>query len=311
MSKVATQNARSSWLPLGLLVILGCSWGVHFPILRFAAEAGFSESGIVGAIISGVAMALLLIGVVRGRMPKFGARQIRFYLICAILGYVIPYFLALYAAARMDSGMLTIVTSVSPIMTLSLAALLRLERVTIRRVVGIGLGAASVAVLTVPQTGGPRSVSLISVLIALCVPASYSSYHIFVLKRWPGGLDSFQTATGEAVAAVCMLVPIFLFTGGADIAQGGWTTGHSAIAVLILLTTMDCYLYFEIVRLAGPVFVSQANFVTVVAGVLWGVALHGEQPGRWIWLSALLLLGSLAMLVRPSRPAAQEDFSRT
>lgn len=303
MANAASGSTPPSLLPLGLLIILGCSWGMHFPILKFAAESGLPDSGIVGAIISGVALALVLIGWMRGRMPVFGVRQAGFYLVCAILGYVVPYFLALYAAGRVDSGLLTLITSVSPIMTLSLAGLLRVERVTIKRVVGIGFGIASVAVLILPQAEGFGSATLHGMLVALVIPASYSVYHIFVLKRWPGGLDSFQTAAGEALAAVCLLVPFVLLTGGLDIARSGWTAGHTAIAGLILLTTMDCYLYFEIVRLAGPVFVSQANFVTVVAGVLWGMTLHGEQPGHWIWLSAALLLGSLAMLVRPSRPA--------
>lgn len=284
-------------------MILGCSWGVHFPILRFAAESGLSNSAIVGTIISGVALALLLIGVVRRRLPGFRPRQIRFYFVCAVLGYVVPYFLALFAAGRIDSGLLTLIGAISPVMTLCLAALLRVERVTLRRLVGIGLGIGSVVVLMAPQAEDLGAAAMLGMLVALGVPASYSSYHIYVLKQWPGGFDSFQVACGEALAAAAVLLPIFLLNGGSDMVASGWTAGHWAMLILVLLTTIDCYLYFEIVRLAGPVFVSQANFVTVVAGVLWGMTLHGERPGPWIWLSAALLLGSLAMLVRPARTA--------
>jgi drug/metabolite transporter (DMT)-like permease len=66
---------------------------------------------------------------------------------------------------------------------------------------------------------------------------------------------------------------------------------------MVLITTIDCYLYFEIVRLAGPVFVSQANFITVIAGVLWGMLLHGERPGEWLWVSLVFLIGSLFILM--------------
>lgn len=295
-------GAAAPWLPFVLLIVLGSSWGVHFPILRFAAESGLSHSGIAATIICGVAVALLAICAARRRMPVFRPPQVRFYLACAILGYVLPYFLALFAAGRIDSGMLTLIGALSPVMTLSLAAMLRVERVTAARLVGIGFGIGSVVVLMAPQAEIAGTGALVAMLVALGVPASYSTYHIYVLKRWPGGFDSFQVACGEAVVAVGILVPLYLFSGGADLSTGGWTDGHWAMLALILLTTMDCYLYFEIVRLAGAVYVSQANFITVVAGVLWGMALHGEKPGTWIWLSVALLLGSLVMLARVRRP---------
>ena len=41
--------------------ILGLSWGLHFPILKFAARSGLPYSGIAAATICGVALALLAI----------------------------------------------------------------------------------------------------------------------------------------------------------------------------------------------------------------------------------------------------------
>ena len=66
---------------------------------------------------------------------------------------------------------------------------------------------------------------------------------------------------------------------------------------MVAITTIDCYLYFEIVRLAGPVFVSQANFITVTAGVFWAMLLHGERPSAWLWVSLAFLVASLFLLV--------------
>jgi drug/metabolite transporter (DMT)-like permease len=93
------------------------------------------------------------------------------------------------------------------------------------------------------------------------------------------------------------MLPLFLATGGGAMLHSGWTAGHWAILVMVAITTIDCYLYFEIVRLAGPVFVSQANFVTVIAGVLWAMLLHGERPSGWLWVSLGFLVASLLLLV--------------
>ena len=49
-----------------------------------------------------------------------------------------------------------------------------------------------------------------------------------------------------------------------------------------------------------PVFSSQANFISVVAGVFWGMAIFGEEPSLWIWASLVLLVAAL-LLALPRR----------
>lgn len=295
---------RTALLPLVLLVILGLSWGLHFPILKFAARSGLPYGGIAAATICGVALALLAISLARKRLPVFRPRTVRFYLVCAVLGYLVPYFLALFATGRIDADMMTLIGSTSPIITLCLAALTSVERVSEIRVIGIGLGLASVLFLIVPQAGRIDAAALTAIILAFGVPASYSCYHVYLSKRWPAGSDSFQVACGEALVALGLMLPVFLATGGEEILHSGWTAGHWAILAMVAITTIDCYLYFEIVRLAGPVFVSQANFVTVIAGVFWAMILHGERPSAWLWVSLAFLTASLFLLVIGRRARA-------
>ena len=63
-----------------------------------------------------------------------------------------------------------------------------------------------------------------------------------------------------------------------------------------MFAVIEIFLYFEIVRIAGPIFVSQSNYVTVVSGVFWGMVIFAERPGEWIWLSAALLGVSLYLI---------------
>jgi drug/metabolite transporter (DMT)-like permease len=305
---LALPTRRTALLPLILLVILGSSWGLHFPILKFAARSGLPYSGIAAAIICGVALALLAISLARGRLPVFRPRTVRFYFICAVLGYLVPYFLALFATGRIDADMMTLIVSTSPIITLCLATLAGVEHISAMRVIGIGLGLASVLFLIVPQADRIDGAALTAIILAFGVPASYSCYHVYLAKRWPAGFDSFQVACGEALVALGLMLPVFLAAGGDAILHSDWTDGHWAVLAMVAITTIDCYLYFEIVRLAGPVFVSQANFITVIAGVFWAMLLHGERPSGWLWASLALLVASLFLLVigrRAGAPAAR------
>jgi drug/metabolite transporter (DMT)-like permease len=211
----------------------------HFPILKFAARSGLPYSGIAAATICGVALALLAISIARGRLPVFQPRTVRFYLVCAFLGYLVPYFLALFATGRIDADMVTLITSTSLIITLCLAAVVGVERVSSIRVLGIGFGLASVLFPVVPQVGRIEAMALTAIILAFGVPASYSSYHVYLAKRWPAGFDSFQVACGEALIALGLMLPVFLATGGDEMLRGGWTTGHWAILAMVVITTID------------------------------------------------------------------------
>jgi drug/metabolite transporter (DMT)-like permease len=267
-------------------------------------RSGLPYSGIMMAITGGVALMLLAVAFARGRPPVFRRHTGRFYLVCAMLGYLVPYSFALFATSRVDAAVLTLIGATSPIITLCLAALTRTERMTGRRLLSIVLGAASVAILIIPQASFASDTVLAGMLAGFGVPLSYSSYHVFVSRHWPVGFDSFQVASGEALVALLIMLPVLFFFGGISVFTGGWTSGHWAILAAIGFTTLTCWLYFEIIRLGGPVFVSQANFVTVFAGVIWGMTLLGERPGTWLWVSLLFLIGSLVVLAGSRRKAS-------
>ncbi len=301
---LALSGAKPRLLTVALLVLLGSCWGLYYPIFKFAVRSGLPYSGIMMAITGGVAIALLAVAFARGRPPVFRRHTGRFYIVCAMLGYLVPYAFALFATSRVDAAVLTLIGATSPIITLCLAALTRTERMTGRRLLSIALGAASVAILVIPEASFAGDTVLVGMLAGFGVPLSYSSYHVFVSRHWPVGFDSFQVASGEAVLALLIMLPVLFFSGGMSVFTGGWTSGHWAILAAIGFTTLTCWLYFEIIRLGGPVFVSQANFVTVFAGVIWGMTLLGERPSPWLWASLVLLIGSLVVLAGSRRKTA-------
>ncbi len=75
---------------------------------------------------------------------------------------------------------------------------------------------------------------------------------------------------------------------------------------MVVFAVIEIFLYFEIVRLAGPIFVSQANYVTVVTGVFFGMIIFGEPLSRWIILSAGLL--GLALYLMAMQRSKSENL---
>ncbi len=122
-------------------------------------------------------------------------------------------------------------------------------------------------------------------------------------RYWPEGSDSWQIACGESILATVLLMGFSVLNWQGD-SFVEWNNGYTAILVMSLIALLDIYIYFEVIRLRGPIFVSHANYFMVVSGVLWGMVFFAERPSPLLWLSALLLVVSLFLIAENKKGAA-------
>ncbi len=282
-----------TWLPTILVIALGCLWGAHFSVIKIAAESGLPLGAIIVGTASGAAFALIIICGFRRRLPPLSIRHLRFYALCALLSYGLPFFLELTVARHLTASLLAIIVTTDPIFTTALAVLWRQEIIPTKRILGIAIGAATMLVIFVPGVALPTPELFGWTLLAFAVPASFALYHTYVASAWPVGLDAWQAGTGEVVASLLVFLPLVALRGDLYSLGDSWSAGHLAIVLMALSGVFEAYLYFEVVRRAGAVFVSQAGSVTVITGMLWGMVIFDEDPSRWLWLCAGLLMCSL------------------
>ena len=216
-----------------------------------------------------------------------------FFAVCALLGWVLPLLIELTVAKHLAAGLLTLIVSTDTLWTVVIALVGKFAKVEARHILGIALGFAAAVLLLAPSLTGLGGTPVIWIAAAFAVPWCYAAYHNFVAARWPENHDSWQVATGEAFAGTFMLLPLFFLSGEDFSSYLNWSAGAWTIPYMVLFGLVEIYLYFEIVRLAGPVTVSQANYVAVVAGVLWGMVIFGEPFMPVLWLAGLLLVVSL------------------
>ncbi len=56
---------------------------------------------------------------------------------------------------------------------------------------------------------------------------------------------------------------------------------------------VEVWLYFALMRMGGPTYVSQSGYIAVIAGVLWASLFFDENITPWLTLSILLSLTAL------------------
>ena len=264
-------------------------------MLKIAVLSGISYVGIAMLSTVGVAVGMCLIALVRKRRPGFTRKHHVFYLVCALTGYILPMLFELAAIAHMPAGVLTLIVSMAPMATLLLAWLARTDQINLARIGGVALGAGSIFVILLPDVHRSGDVAWRWLLLAAVVPFSYAVHHNFTARFWPGNDDSYQVACGEAIYSGCLLLIVSLFFWEWQDVQS-WNVGHTAILIMALIALVDIYIYFELIRIKGPIFTSHANYFMVVSGVAWGMLLFAERPSPLMWISVLLLLVSLYLI---------------
>jgi len=299
-------QSTSGLRPLILLIFLGSSWGLYFSLLKIAVLSGISYVGILTLTTVGVGIGMTAIALLRGRKPEFKLRHNIFYLVCALSGYMLPMIAELLVIAHMPAGVLTLIVSIAPLVTLLLAWMMKTDVINLPRVAGIVLGAFAVFAILLPDAHNSEAVAWQWLLIAMVVPVSYAVHHNFTARFWPEGSDSYQVACGEAIFASLILITFSLFNWQWQDLQS-WNQGHSAILFMALISLIDIYIYFELIRLKGPIYTSHANYFMVISGVLWGMVIFAERPGPLMWVSALLLLASLYLVGNGSKSGEETN----
>ncbi len=284
------------WWPLIVLLLMGMTWGLQFAMLKLAVERGRSELNVL-------LMALVLLSVIYAILVGLKGRRFRptrehlvFFVIIAILGYILPMGATLYAAPYMPAGIITLLASLSPIATFAVAIGLRTEPVSRIRIWAMVLGCVSALLVLAPQAELPGYGSLGWMLLVLIIPVCYGVESIYVAVRWPKGLGVLELGCGEALVAAVLTLPLFFLFGEPGSFGIGVSVADLAILVFVLCGVFEVLMYFWLIRTTGGVLVSFGTFVSLFAGIGWGMLIFSESHGPAVWLAVLVLVAGLALV---------------
>ncbi len=288
-------------VPIALLIAAGIIYPLVFSANKIAVESGIPPLGFVfwHSLCGG--LALLLACAIRGELPRLTLPHLRLYFVMGFLGIVAPLSLLTFVAPHLPAGIVTMVVILSPTLTYLFAMLFGLDRLKALSVTGILLGLGGVLLVVVPEVSLPSREMVWWVLIALIAPACFAFANVLAAVMRPPEAPSLTLATGIMLAAVIMMTPIMLGTGQVYLFAGATTAGNLAIPWAAAINAVFYVTFFEIVRLAGPVFFSQFNYLMILAGFGWGILLFGERHSVYIWGAAALMLCGLTLLTLGTR----------
>lgn len=282
-----------------LLLALVAMWGSAFFFVKLGV-ATVPPATLVAARIVLAAVILLAMALAAGvRLPPWGARWWPMTVI-AFLGNLVPFLLISWGQQFVDSSLAGILISAMPLGVLVLAhRFVPGEEMNRRRVAGFVTGFTGVVLLIGPAAlaglggaGAAVVAQLALVAAALCF-AGNSVYSRLTVRE-----DFLAVSAAVMIVASVVSVPLALAI------DRPWTLDPSASSVAAIFwlgvgpTAVASIVYFRLIALAGPSFMSLVNYLSPVMALALGVGVLGETPGANAYLGLALILSGIAFARR-------------
>lgn len=284
----------AEWL---MLVALSVLWGGSFLFGKIA----LAELPPFSVVLVRVALAALALGlavvVTRQAVPR--AREVWLaFLVMGLINNLIPFSLIMWGQVRIGSGLASILNATTPLWTVLVAHVLTAdERMNARKLAGVLIGVAGVAVMIGPVALAGLGGDVMAQLAVIAATLSYAFAGLYGRRFARLGVKPMVAATGQVGATSLMLLPVVLLIDMPWTLPMPGARTWMALAGLALLSTALAYvLYFRILAVSGATNLLLVTFLIPVSGVLMGVLVLDEtvEP-RQLAGMALIGLGLVAI----------------
>lgn len=290
---------------LSLLAVV-VVWAGSFSVIKALLDDGVPafDIAIVRYAIAAPGFAFILWRA-RG-LPGLTRRDAGRIVLAGVL-IVVGYHVSLNVGTRYTtSGIAALVVALAPGMTLVLASLLGLDRMTMRRVVGLAVAFAGVAVVVALGSGETLSVeSLKGPLIVVGAPLSFALYNV-LLKPLLARYNLLALTAATSLVGILGLLP-FARRSTVDVVAEVSAKDAALLLYLGVLATLLGYIAWNIgLRALGPTRAVAHTYAISPLAVVIGALVLDEPLTLWLVLGAALVVGGIAAaqgvsLPRPAR----------
>ncbi|UWQ21088.1 DMT family transporter [Jannaschia sp. W003] len=276
------------------VLALGLIWGGTFMVVKIAL-GGYGPVTVAAARTTLGAVALAGLAALMGRpLPRPSRSLALFVVLIGIATAALPFFLLSWGQQHVPSAFAGLTMAVLPLFVLPLAHwLVPGDRLTWRKAGGFAMGLLGAAILLGPGTLAAAGGDLEALGRLACLAATVCYAAGSILTRRCPPVDGIWLGALTLIVGAAILVPAMLVVEGVP---GGAPPGVAAAIVFLGLvpTALAALLRVEVIRSAGPSFMTLVNYQVPVWSMVFGwLVLSEALPGRF-FLALALILGGLA-----------------
>lgn len=263
-------NRFISW---AIFILLCFIWGSSFILMKVSKE-GLTAVQIASLRIFSASIVFLPFALFHiARLPR---RKLPVIMLIGLTGNLVPAFLFAAAIMKMDSSLVGILNSLTPICVVTLGIALFRDRIHTQKIIGVLVGFAGLCLLTFTQA----DVSLSNLGYALLVLLATLSYGLNV-NLVAHYLRELNPVRVTSVSLAFLFVPTFIILWASDFFRLDFSDSiiqwsvTASVLLGIVGSAIATALFYILVQKAGGLFASLVTYGIPFVALIWGL-IYGE-----------------------------------
>jgi len=280
-----------------------------WPIVGKVALRMMPSVALVAFRVAGAALAFILLGVITGRVKQIRKQDWPLLVASSLLGVVLNQWLFVKGLSLTSVINATLLGTTIPIFTLVVSIVLRKDRASLRRVIGILLAAGGVIYLIGPTRAGFSSATRLGDLLIVTNSLCYGTY-IAISKDLMTRYSALTVITWIFIVGSVATVPVGTVSVS-HVALGSVSAGvWVAIAYIVLVPTVGAY-YLNAWALGRVPPSTVAVYIYLQPLIAFSLAplLLGEKLSWRTVIAALLIFAGVLVVTRRGRSRAIREVT--
>jgi drug/metabolite transporter (DMT)-like permease len=299
---VVATEVRSTFTArdVALLVALGLMWGCSFLFIKVAVDTVAPLWIVAVRCVIGAAMLLAILRVRGTRLPR-GLAIWRDLTLLAALGNAIPWGLMAWATQFLPSGLVAVVNALAPTSTLLIAMLVRVERASVRRFLGLLVALSGTALAVSGDLGTPGTVMAAAAIVLATI--AYGGGTVYAKQRVSGHHSPLAIATGQVLAAAVLSIPVAaMFAPFPDVTAVPLTAIAALVALGVFGTGLAFLAFYALIEGVGATSAVMVTYLIPIVALLAGALVLGEALTVVVLVGTALTIGGVWLAQRERAP---------
>jgi len=277
-------SKQSRWF---ILILLALIWGSSFILMK---KALIDLSPIQVGALRIIFTALTLFTVGFKNISKVNKTQWYYIAITAFLGTFFPAFMFAFAVQKIDSSIVSILNSLTPLNTLVVGALFFGFSFLRKQIFGVIIGLIGASILILKGAELNPDQNYMYALLIVCASIGYA-FNVNILKKHLNDLNALTIVTGNFAIIFVPALVILWWTDFFELAkiQQAQTSLFYLVLLSIFGTAMAKTLFNKLIQMTSPIFSSSVTYLIPFVAIFWGV-LDGERLYFGQFLAGTLIM---------------------
>lgn len=279
-------NSRMKWIYLGLLSLV---WGSSFILIK-KGLVGLTALQVGSLRVVFATLFLLIIGL--GSLKKVKRHQWKWLAVSGFFGTFFPAYLFAFAETEIDSAIVSILNSTTPLLSMILGILIFKAPFMKRKFVGVIVGLVGTTALILGGAAvNPDQNYWYSLLVILA--SLFYGFNANIIKRELQTIPALAITTGNFMMIALPALLVLAYTGffsSEVLSIPELPLSLFYIAILGIIGTGAALIIFnKLIQISDPVFSTSVTYIVPLVALGWGI-LDGEGFTLFQLFSGLIII---------------------